>query len=202
MMTQNQARLTNSANPSSDRVVDLIRRHHTTAGYGSSRLLVLAMYAIVSILVRETGRYRGCAVLPPQRRNRPVDLRSNAIGDVNVVYANGRLLEFYDIKRNQPINAKLIQDAHERALVKPAERFYILTTYPHQDYAEYGPDIHRIWRVSGRQLVVDDFDRTLSHYLRLIGSTRQFIDEYATSLENDPSVPFRLKEAWSEIVSE
>ena len=202
MMAKNLDRLTNSVNPSSDKVADLIRRHHTTAEAGRSRLLALAMYAVVGILIRETGRYRGCVVLPPRRRNRPVDLRSNAIGDVNVVDANGRLLEFYDIKRNKPIDAKLIQDAHERALVKPAERFHILTTYPHKDYAKYEPDIRRIWRASGRQLIIDDFDRTLSHYLRLIGSTREFIDQYAANLENDPSVPFRLKEAWGEIVSE
>ena len=71
MMAKNLDRLTNSVNPSSDKVADLIRRHHTTAGAGGSRLLALAMYAVVSILIRETGRYRGCAALPPQRRNRP-----------------------------------------------------------------------------------------------------------------------------------
>ena len=42
---------------------------------------------------------------------------------------------------------------------------------------------------------------TLRHYLRLMGSTSEFLDTYVTQLETDPSVTFQMKEAWNEIVA-
>ena len=50
-------------------------------------------------------------------------------------------------------------------------------------------------------MIVNGVAPTLQYYLRLIGSTREFVDAYVTNLETDPSVTYQIKQAWNEIVA-
>ena len=193
--------LSRPVNLSIAQVMDKVVRHHgVPAADGVSRLPVLAMHAILSILARETDRYRDCAVLPLEQHS-AADARTSLLGDVNIVDASGAPFESYEIKHNVPITSELIRASYEKFRSAQVARFYILTTYPHADYAEFEPDIQQIARTHDCQLIVNGVDRTLYYYLRLIGDTREFIDAYVTSMETDPSITFRLKEAWNEIVS-
>ena len=81
------------------------------------------------------------------------------------------------------------------------ERFYILTTYHHDSYAEFEPDIQQIAQAHGRQLIVNGVYPTLRYYLRLIKSTDEFVSDYVSHLETDPSITFQMKQAWNEIVA-
>ena len=192
--------LSRPVNLSVAQVADKISRHHSVPTGGASRLPVLAMHAILSILARETDRYRNCTVLPLEQHN-AADARTNLAGDINIVDANGAPFEGYEIKHNIPITSDLIQTSYEKFRGVQIARFYILTTYPHSDYAEFEPDIQYIAQVHGCQLIVNGVDRTLYYYLRLVGSADAFLDAYVTNLENDPSVTFPLKEAWNAIVA-
>lgn len=192
--------LSRPVNLSIAQVVDKVSRHHDVPAGGASRLPVLAIHAILSILARETDRYRNCTVLPLEQHN-AADTRTNLIGDINITDAAGAPFEGYEIKHNIPITAELIRASYEKFRGVQVARFYILTTYPHADYAEFDPDIRRIAQTHGCQLIVNGVDRTLYYYLRLIGNTGAFLDAYVTSLENDPSVTFQLKEAWNAIVA-
>ena len=129
------------------------------------------------------------------------DARTDLIGDIHIVDANDTLFESYEVKHNIPISSGLIQTSFEKLRTTPVERFYILTTHHHDSYAEFEPDIRQIAQEHGCQLIVNGVDPTLRYYLRLIGSTREFVDAYVTHLETDPSVTFQLKEAWNEIVA-
>lgn len=62
-------------------------------------------------------------------------------------------------------------------------------------------DIRQVAQEHGCQLIVNGVDPTLQYYLRLIGSTREFVNAYVTNLEIDPSVTYRIKQAWNEIVA-
>ena len=181
-------------------VVDKVCRHHSSPMPGASRLPVLAMHAILSVLGRETGRYENCTVLPLEHHN-TADTRIDLIGDVNINDVNDILFEGYEIKHNIPITSDLIQTSFEKLRTTPVQRFYILTTYPHLDYTEFEPDILRVAQEHGCQLIVNGVDQTLRYYLRIIGNTRDFVDAYVTNLETDPSITFQLKEAWNEIVA-
>ena len=200
MPSNETGRLLRPTNPSIAQIVDLVSRHHRVPAGGASRLPVLAIHAILSIVEREFERYRSCTALPLEQHN-TADAPANQIGDVNVIDANGMPFEGYEIKHNIPINSDLIQTSYEKFRGVPVPRFYILTTYPHADYAEFEPDIRRIAQTHGCQLIVNGVDRTLYYYLRLIGNTGAFLDAYVASLENDPSVTFQLKAAWNEIVA-
>ena len=192
--------LSRPVNLSVAQVVEKIRRHHSLQMAGAARLPVLAIHAILSKLTPEVGRYRGCTLLPLEHHN-TADTRTDLIGDVNIVDADNSLFEGYEVKHNIPITSGLIQTSFEKLRTTPVKKFYILTTYHHDSYAEFDPDIQRIAREHGCELTVNGVDATLRYYLRLTDGTREFVNAYVSHLETDPSVTFQLKEAWNEIVA-
>ena len=181
-------------------VVDKLMQHHQGKLSGAARLPVLALHAILSVLVRETGRYRDCKLLPLEAHT-TADSRSDLIGDITILDAAESVFEAYEIKHNVRITSELIAATFEKLRTTPVQRFYILTTYPHDSYDEFEREIERVAQSHGCQLIVNGVDRTLLYYLRLIGSTRSFVDAYVTHLETDSVVNFQLKEHWNKIVS-
>ena len=181
-------------------VVDKLLQHHQDKTSGAARLPVLAMHAILSVLARETERYRNCKLLPLESHT-TADSRSHLIGDINILHEDDSVFEGYEIKHNVRITSELIETSFEKLRTTPVQRFYILTTYPHGSYDEFKQDIQRVAQTHGCQLIVNGVDRTLLYYLRIIGSTRSFIDAYVTLLESDDDVNFALRESWNQIVS-
>lgn len=192
--------LSRPVNLSVAQVVGKIGQHFGLQTPGTARLPVLAVHTIMTILTREAVRYAGCAILPLQHHN-TADTRTDLIGDVHIVDANNRLFEGYEVKHNIPISSGLIQTSFEKLRITPVQRFYILTTYHHDTYAEFDPDIRQVAQEHGCHLTVNGVEPTLRYYLRLIGSTREFVDAYVTNLETDPSVTYQMKQAWNEIVA-
>ena len=187
-------------NLSVDQTVDKMTQHYMSQTKGASCLPALAIHSIMTILVREAKRYRGCTALPPKHLI-AANGRKDLIGDIHIVDANDTLFEGYEVKHNIPISSGLIQTSFEKLRTTPVERFYILTTHHHDSYAEFEPDIRQVAQEHGCQLIVNGVDSTLRYYLRLIGSTREFVDAYVTNLETDPSVTYQIKEAWNEIAA-
>lgn len=193
-------RLARPVNLSIAELVDRLRQHHDVSASGASRLPVLAIHAILTILARETDRYRNCRLLPLEAHT-TADSRSNLIGDINLVDSNGTLFEGYEIKHNVRITAELIQSSFDKLRTTPVKVFYILTTFSHENYDEFRPDIDRVARTHGCQLIVNGVDRTLLYYLRLISETRSFVDAYVSHLEEDAAITFELKECWNQIAA-
>ena len=193
--------LSRPINLSIAQVIEKLRLHHRTQAQGASRLPVLSIHAILNILARETNRYQGCTILPLEQHT-AADTRTNLIGDINITDGNDSLFESYEIKHNIPITSELIQASYEKLQTTPVKRFYLLTTYPHEDYSEFDADIQHIAQSHGCQFIVNGVDRTLLYYLRLIGDPSDFVDEYVTHLESDSSITFVLKEGWNAIVAE
>ena len=179
--------------------VDRISRHHDSGIPGVARLPVLAIHAIVSILAPGMERYRNCIILPLEHHN-AADTRTDLIGDINIVDGDDALFEGYEIKHNIRITPEIIETSFQKFQTTPVKRFYILTTYPHEDYAEFLPEVRRVAQTHGCQLIVNGVDRTLLYYLRLLRDTGQFINEYVSNVETDPTITFQLKEAWNSIV--
>ena len=190
--------LSRPINLSVSEAVSKINQHHSAQLQGAARLPVLAIHAILTILVKELDRYEDCEVLPLEHHT-AADSRTNLIGDIHIVDSEGILFEGYEIKHNIPITSRLIQDSFEKFHTTTVRRFYILTTHDRDDYSEFAPDIQRIASTHGCQLILNGVDRTLLYYLRLIRDTTEFIHQYVSNLETDPSVSFQLKEAWNEI---
>ena len=179
--------------------IDKIRRHHDVSIQGASRLPVLAIHAILSVLTRELDRYAGCEVSPLEHHNAS-DSRTRSIGDVVILDAEGNPFEGYEIKHNIAITDGLIRDSAAKFRTTPVRRYYILTTHIRDDYSEFDATVKQVADSHGCQLIVNGVDRTLMYYLRLIKGTRDFVNEYVSNLETDPSIGFDLKMAWNEIV--
>lgn len=193
--------LSRPINLSVAQVIENLKLHHGTQAQGASRLPVLSIHAILNILARETNRYQGCTVLPLEQHT-ATDTRTNLIGDINILDANEALFESYEIKHNIPITSEMIQASYEKLQTTPVKRFYLLTTYPQEDYSEFDADIQRIAQSHGCQFIVNGVDRTLLYYLRLIGDPSDFVNEYATNLESDAAITFALKERWNAIAAD
>ena len=177
--------------------VDKIVNHYQQPISGVSRLPVLAIHAILKTLTTELDRYRGCEVLPLEHHT-SADSKTNLIGDVHVIHSDGSLYEGYEIKHNTPVTSTLIRDCHEKFRSIPVERYYILTTYSHDDYSQFDSEIARVAKQHGCQMIVNGVDRTLLYYLRLVRSTDDFVNEYVSNLENTPGISYELKMAWNE----
>lgn len=141
-------------------LVDRLQHHHDVKRPRAARLPVLAVHAILTVLARETDRYRNRKLLPLEEHT-TADSRSQLIGDINVVDTNGALFEGYEIKHNVPISSELIQTSFEKLRATPAKVFYILTTFSHASYDKFRPDIDQVARTHGCQLIVNGVDRTL-----------------------------------------
>ena len=175
-----------------------VNQHHSISG--ASRLPVLAMHAILSILLNETERYRNCTLLPLEHHT-AADARTDLIGDVHITDENDALFEGYEVKHNIPITSSLIENSFEKLKTTPVKRFYILTTYEHDSYSEFTQDIQNVAQTHGCQLILNGVDPTLRYYLRLLNETSRFIDEYVSNLEKDQSVTYHLKQEWNKIVA-
>ena len=192
--------LSRPVNLSVAQIVDRVSRHFNSPYSGAARLPVLAIDAVLRLLVRETSRYQGCTLLPLESHT-AADRRTDLIGDIHILDANDTLFEGYEIKHNIPITSGLIQTSFEKLRTTPVSRFYLLTTYHHDDYSEFEPDIQQVAQIHGCQLIVNGIAPTLRYYLRLIQDTRGFVNEYVSLLETDPAATFPLKQAWNEIVA-
>lgn len=192
--------LSRPVNLSVAQIVDRVSRHYNSPYSGASRLPALAIYAVLCLLARELARYQGCTLLPMESHT-AADRRADLIGDIHILDANNTLFEGYEIKHNIPITSGLIQTSFEKLRATPVRRFYLLTTYHHDDYSGFEPDIQQVAQSHGCQLIVNGIAPTLRYYLRLIQDTSGFVNEYVSLLESDPSVTFQLKQAWNEIVA-
>ncbi len=181
--------------------VNRINRHHSVQLPGVSRLPVLAVYSMLRLLVQEIKRYRGCTLLP-LADHLAADRQTNLIGDVHITDATGALFEGYELKHGIPITSSLIRASFEKLRNTPVKRFYILTTYQHASYAEFSEEIRQVAQAHGCQLIVNGVDATLLYYLRLINDTSRFVNEYVSNLETDASVPYQLRRAWNEIITQ
>ena len=182
-------------------VIEKLIRHRDLQSQGVSRLPVLAVHAVMSILGKEADRYEGYSVLPLEPHTSP-DSKTNLIGDINIVDGNGAMFEGYEVKHGLPVTEAMIETAVEKIRTTPVERYYILTTYQQGDYSAFNNTIRQIGESHGCQMIVNGVDPTVSYFLRIIGSTRQFVDAYVSHLESDPAINFQIKETWNNLVAE
>ena len=181
-------------------LVDRLRQHHEVKTVGAARLPVLAIHAILTVLTRETDRYRNCTLLGLEAHT-TADSRSRLIGDINILDSSGALFEGYEIKHNVRITKDLIRTSIEKLRTTPVRVFYMLTTFPHLSYDAFQPEVYLVAKSHGCQLIINGVDRTLQYYLRIIGDTRSFVDAYVTHLERDSAMNYQLKDSWNQLAA-
>lgn len=179
--------------------VSKLEQHFASGAVGTSRLPVLAIYALLKVVVDETERYNSCEVMPLVSHT-SADTGSGLIGDVHIQDENGRICEGVEVKHEIPVTAGLIDDAYEKFRNLPINRYYILTTHSSGLSPELDDKIAEVHRQHGCQVIVNGVIPTLKYGLRVVTSTTRFVDEYVSAVETDAVVSYELKQSWNQIV--
>jgi DNA (cytosine-5)-methyltransferase 1 len=186
-------------------IIDSLKEHfyfkYTTRG--TSKLPVLAIYAIYQLLVIEIGRYKSCT-LKPLGSHTASDLTSKSAGDIEVYYTEkpNQLLEVLEIKYEKLIDKHIVAIVQEKIERFHPERYIILSSLEIKKEDE--TDIHRMinetLNKSQCQIIVNGILPTIKYYLRLVSSLTKFIDHYSALVEKDHEIDFEHKQKWAEIL--
>lgn len=186
-------------------IIDCLKDHfyskYTTRG--TSKLPVLAIYAIYQLLITEIGRYKSCT-LKPLGSHTASDLTSKSAGDIEVYHTEkpNQLLEVLEIKYEKPIDKHIVAIVQEKIERFHPERYLILSSLEikKEDEIDIHMMINQTLNNSQCQIIVNGILPTIKYYLRLVSSLTQFIDHYSALVEKDHEIDFEHKRKWAEIL--
>jgi len=184
-------------------IVNLFHQHFFysyKASKGASRLPVLALYAIYSLLIQQLDRFQGME-LKLLEEHSAADAQTGSVGDIEVIYTETKeVYEAVEIKHNIAINDRIIQDAATKIMNKKVNRYYILTTH-----CTCEPDdllsqkILKIKSLYNCQIIANGVIPTIRYYLRLLSDPSAVFQEYILLLETDKAVKHEHREVWNKI---
>ncbi|MGI8787817.1 MAG: hypothetical protein ACR2HG_08675 [Pyrinomonadaceae bacterium] len=153
---------------------------------GAARLPVLAIYAVYELLTQDVKRYENKTLAPLESHTSP-DSRSKALGDIEVLNADGDCFEAVEIKHGKPVTAGMLGIVFRKIQNESVERYYILTTREPNtiDADEVVGKLTEIGKTHSCQIIVNGVLPSLKYYLRLISKPENFIDLYARLLESE-----------------
>ena len=136
---------------------------------GASRLPVLALYAIYSVLLNELSRYKG-KKLKELEAHSAADAQTGAIGDIEIVnVADGTAFEAVEVKHGQIVTKAMVDSAKQKIKGRQVDRYYILTTHQqHEPSEEVMSEVENVKRLLGCQMIVNGVIPTIKYYLRLL----------------------------------
>jgi DNA (cytosine-5)-methyltransferase 1 len=184
-------------------IINKLKRFFSEAkGSGRSKLPVIAFYAIYEVLVNELHRYED-KELVDLGSHTSADIRSKAIGDIQVNTKDGNPFEGVEIKYGVEITEYIIRDSFKKIRELPVKRYYLLSTNnPTLEQRNKFSKILLNIRVNhGCQFIINGLFPTLKYYLRLIEDTNSFIKYFGEDLFSDDEVCLDIKQLWKSITS-
>lgn len=168
---------------------------------GASRLPVLVLYAIYSVLVKELARYQGTS-LKPLEAHSAADSQTGALGDIEVIRSDGTVFEALEIKHGLPVTEGIVESVKKKIRGDRVDRYYILTTYAsHEPDERVRSEVEVIKSLLGCQLIVNGVIPSIKYYLRLLSNPGDALLEYAMLLGTDPVISFEHKDVWNRITT-
>ncbi len=175
--------------------------HSYKASKGASRLPVLALYSIYTVLIDEVSRFKGMTLNSLQAHS-AADSQTGAVGDIEVVTDNNQLFEALEIKHNIEIDEKVLQDVKQKIMDKSLDRYYILTTHKNCEPTQKIKDeLEQIQLRFKCQVIVNGVIPSLRYYLRMLSTPSKIFPIYANLLQEDRSITHEHREAWNKIVT-
>jgi DNA (cytosine-5)-methyltransferase 1 len=185
-------------------IVELFRTHFFKSYKGSkgaSRLPVLALHAIYSVMVPQLRRYSGKTVVALNAHS-AADSQTGSIGDIEVSDGvGGEIFEAVEVKHALTIVESIVADVQLKVMDKSIERYYILTTH-----ANCEPDdgakkiIENIRSVYECQVIANGVIPTIRYYLRLLDDPSAVFPAYVDLLREDKSIAHEHRTAWNDVV--
>lgn len=185
-------------------IIKMLQEHFDTKQ--SSRLPVVAIYAIYEILLPKFERYKDKKLVILQVHT---SSDKHGFGDIEIYTTDNQPFEIVEIKHNIPIDKYLIFDIAKKTQHIKIDRYYILTTFfggfasaeSEKEVTEY---ILELKKTQGIDIIANGIITTLKYYLRFIDNYQEFIDVYTQNLIKDAKNSTEIKnfhlEKWAEIL--
>lgn len=168
---------------------------------GTSRLPVLALYAIYKVLISELQRFEGKQLKDLQAHS-AADSQTGSIGDIEVANEDGSIFEAIEVKHGLPINIAIIDSAKQKIRGSQVERYYILTTYEEQILSdELTSAANQVEKLLGCQMIINGVIPSIRYYLRLLTNPGKVIPEYVSLLVADGAISFEHRDVWNKITT-
>jgi len=190
-------------------IVSALEEHFYCKTYtakGTSKLPVIAIYALCQLIIKEVSRYQNC-MLKLLGSHTASDKTSQSAGDIEIYYSelSNSLLEVIEIKFEKPIDKHMVAIATEKIAKFSPERYLILSSAKVNIKQEDASDIARlIDEVSNKykcQVIINGVLPTIKYYLRLVNYLPNFINNYSALIEKDQEINFEHKQKWNEIIT-
>jgi len=183
-------------------IVEFFSRHfkHTYQNKGASRLPVLAIYAVYTLITAQINRYSD-TVLQPLQRHSAADTRTGALGDIEIARRDGSIFEAFEIKHNIQINDMLVQDTARKVVGGNLDRYYILTTHTNcKPDSAILAQLKEIRAKTGCQIIVNGVLPTLQYYLRLLSEPALILSAYTELLGTEQAIDNEHRIVWAKIL--
>lgn len=185
-------------------IVELFRLHFFRSYKGSkgaSRLPVLALHAIYSVMVPELRRYAGKTVVALNAHS-AADSQTGSIGDIEVSDdTTGEIFEAVEVKHTLPIVEAIAADVQLKVMDKSISRYYILTTHSNCEPDDGAKKIiENIKTVYDCQVIANGVMPTIRYYLRLLEDPSTIFPAYVELLKSDKSIAHEHRTAWNEVI--
>lgn len=151
---------------------------------GGSKIPVIAIYSIFTILVKELKRYKNCN-LKPLGSHTASDKNSKASGDIEILNEFNLIEESIEIKFGKAIDAHLMRIVKDKIYKYNPKRYCVFSTKPIANKNEVDQIISEIREKHGCYLILNGIIPTLKYYLRLISSKRDFLNIFLETVVND-----------------
>jgi DNA (cytosine-5)-methyltransferase 1 len=177
--------------------------HSYKASKGASRLPVLALYAVYSVLMEQLNRYEGME-LKPLEQHSAADSQTGAIGDIEVINSiTKEVFEAIEVKHDIALSERIIQDAAAKIMDKSVDRYYILTTHSvcEPDDVLY-QKIANVKALYNCQLIANGVMPSLKYYLRLLSDPSLVFPIYVKLLASDKAIKHEHREVWNKLAIE
>ena len=175
---------------------------------GASRLPVIAIYSVYSILLRDLKRYNR-KILLPLKSHIASDKKSRDIGDITIVEKNGNFFEGVEVKHGIKIDDIMVNDSFEKIKNTETMRYYLLSTakpnIKEGEEDKIRKSINTIRKIHGCEIIVNGLMNSLKYYLRLLANPSEFIEIYTKNLTEDFKKTTEIKrehiDTWEETIA-
>lgn len=185
-------------------IVELFRLHFFRSykgAKGASRLPVLALHAIYSVMVPELRRYAGKTVKSLNEHS-AADSQTGSIGDIEVSDdETTEIFEAIEVKHNLTITEAIAADVQLKVMDKAIARYYILTTHQNCEPDEGARRIiDNIKAVYDCQVIANGVMPSIRYYLRLLDDPSAVFPAYVELLQMDKAIAHEHRTGWNEVV--
>ncbi len=186
-------------------IVELFQ-HHFFRRYGgakgASRLPVLALHALYSVMVLELKRFDGKSLRPLQLHS-AADSQTGSVGDIEVSDDNsGEIFEAVEVKHNLPITESVAADVREKVMSRNVARYYILTTSERcEPEAKAKAIFDNVKAMYGCQVIANGVISTMRYYLRLLDDPSAVFPAYVQLLTQDKALGHEHRSGWNDVVT-